>query len=94
MDAAYDAPQIHAFSESLGHKPIIDNNPRRGEKVHMDPATLKRFGQRSSVERINGYLKDNYGGRTVRVRGHAKVMTHLMFGIIAITASQLFRLLA
>jgi len=94
MDAAYDAPQIHAFSESLGHKPIIDNNPRRGEKVHMDPATFKRFGQRSSVERINGYLKDNYGGRTVRVRGHAKVMTHLMFGIIAITASQLFRLLA
>jgi len=94
MDAAYDAPQIHAFSESLGHKPIIDNNPRRGEKVHMDPPTLKRFGQRSSVERVNGYLKDSHGGRTVRVRGNAKVMTHLMFGIIAITANQIFRLLA
>ena len=93
MDAAYDAPQIHTFSESLGHKPIIDNNPRRGEKIHMDPATFKRFGQRSSVERVNGYLKDSYGGRTVRVRGHAKVMTHLMFGVIAITANQLFRLL-
>lgn len=94
MDAAYDAPQIHVFSESLGHKPIIDNNPRRGEKIHMDPATSKRFGQRSSVERVNGYLKDSFGGRTVRVKGHAKVMTHLMFGIIAITAGQLFRLLA
>lgn len=94
MDAAYDAPQIHAFSESLGHKPIIDNNPRRGKKVHMDPPTLKRYGQRSSVERVNGYLKDSHGGRTVRVRGNAKVMTHLMFGIIAITASQIFRLLA
>lgn len=32
MDAAYDAPQIHAFSESLGHKPIIDNNPRRAKR--------------------------------------------------------------
>jgi len=94
MDAAYDAPQIHGFSESLGHRPIIDNNPRRGEKIHMDPATHKRFGQRSSVERVNSYLKDNHGGRNVRVRGAAKVMTHLMFGIIVITGTQLFHLLA
>ncbi len=94
MDAAYDAPQIHGFSESLGHRPIIDNNPRRGEKIHMDPATHKRFGQRSSVERVNAYLKDNHGGRNVRVRGPAKVMTHLMFGIIVIAGTQLFRLLA
>ncbi len=27
----------------------------------------------------------------VRVRGHAKVMTHLRFGIIALTADQLLR---
>ena len=94
MDAAYDAPQIHGFSESLGHKPIIDNNPRRGEKIHLDPATHKRFGQRSSVERVNSYLKDNYGGRNVRVRGAGKVMTHLMFGIIVIAGTQLFHLLA
>ncbi len=69
MDAAYDAPQIHGFSESLGHRPIIDNNPRRGEKIHMDPATHKRFGQRSSVERVNAYLKDpwwtKYQGKRV-----------------------------
>ena len=94
MDAAYDAPQIHGFSESLGHKPIIGNNPRRGEKIYMEPATQKRFGQRSSVERVNSYLKDNHGGRNIRVKGPAKVMTHLMFGIIVITATQLFRLLA
>ena len=94
MDSAYDAPQIHSFSESLGHKAIIDNNPRRGEKIYRDPATDKRFGQRSSVERVNSYLKDNHGGRNVRVKGPAKVMTHLMFGIIVITATQLFRLLA
>jgi hypothetical protein len=94
MDAAYDAPQIHTFSESLGHRPIIDNNPRRGEKIQMDPATHKRFGQRTSVERVNAYLKDNHGGRNVRVRGPAKVMTHLMFGIIVIAGTQLFHLLA
>jgi len=93
MDAAYDSPEIHTFSKSLGHKPIIDNNPRRGEKIHMDPATKSRFAQRSSAERINSTLKDNYCGRTIRVKGASKVMAHLMFGIVSITAMQLFRLL-
>jgi hypothetical protein len=93
MDAAYDAPQINAFSTALGHVPIIDTNPRRGEKKEMDPAQAVRFRNRTTAERVNSNLKDNYGGRFVRVRGAAKVMTHLMFGVIAITATQLFRLL-
>jgi len=93
MDAAYDSPEIHAFSKSLGHRPIIDNNPRRGEKILMDPATKSRFAERSSAERVNSYLKDNYGGRSIRVKGSSKVMAHLMFGIVSITAMQLFRLL-
>lgn len=93
MDSAYDAPQIHSFSEDLGHKPIIDHNPRGGDKKPMDPATKARFGERSSAERVNSTLKDNYGGRNIRVKGASKVMTHLMFGIVAITAMQIFRLL-
>ena len=93
MDAAYDSPQIHSFSRSLGHIPIIDNNPRRGEKIVMEPATKARFAERSSAERVNSNLKDNYGGRSVRVKGASKVMAHLMFGIISITAMQIFRLL-
>ena len=93
MDSAYDAPQIRSYSAELGHVPIIDTNPRRGEKKEMDPAQAVRFRNRSTAERVNSNLKDNYGGRFVRVRGAAKVMTHLMFGLIAITATQLFRLL-
>jgi len=93
MDAAYDSPAIHCFSKSLGHMPIIDNNPRRGEKILMDPATKSRFAERSSSERVNSNLKDNYGGRSIRVKGASKVMTHLMFGIVSITAMQIFRLL-
>lgn len=93
MDSAYDAPQIHAFSEKLGHKPIIDNNPRRGEKIYMDPAAKTRFAERTSAERVNSNIKDNCGGRNIRVKGAAKVMTHLMFGILVITATQLFRLI-
>lgn len=93
MDAAYDSPEIHAFSKSLGHHPIIDSNPRRKEKILMDPATKSRFAERSSAERVNSYLKDNYGGRSIRVKGASKVMAHLMFGIVSITAMQLYRLL-
>jgi len=93
MDAAYDSPEIHAFSKSLGHRPIIDSNPRRGEKIIMDPATKSRFAERSSAERVNSNLKDNYGGRNIRVKSASKVMAHLMFGIVSITAMQLYRLL-
>jgi hypothetical protein len=93
MDAAYDSPEIHAYSKSLGHRSIIDNNPRRGEKILMDPATQSRFAERSSAERVNSNLKDNYGGRNIRVKGASKVMAHLMFGIVSITAMQLYRLL-
>jgi hypothetical protein len=93
MDAAYDSVIIAEHSQRLGHVPIIDANPRRGEKVPMDPATARRYCQRSESERINSRLKDSFGGRHVRVRGHAKVMAHLMFGVIALTVDQLLRLL-
>lgn len=92
-DAAYDAPQIKDFSINLGHVPIIDSNPRRGEKILFDPAEKIRFAHRSSVERINSDLKDNHGGKHIRVKGHSKVMCHLMLGLLVITASNLFGML-
>ena len=36
-------------------------------------------------------MKDEFGGRWVRVRGAAKVMAHLMFGILALAADQILR---
>jgi len=90
MDSAYDAPQIHAFSRSLGHVPIIDPNPRGGEKIPLSPAEAQRFKERSASERVNSLLKERYGGRWVRVRGARKVMCHLMFGLVALTATALF----
>ena len=44
------------------------------------------------MERVNARLKDEFGARMVRVRGNAKVMCHLMFGVIALTADQILRL--
>lgn len=92
MDAAYDARQIWEQSRALGHVAIIDRNPRRGEVQPMSPHEAKRYNERSSVERFNGRLKEEYGGRNVMVRGPTKVMMHLMFGVVALFADQLIRL--
>ena len=107
MDAAYDSIEIWAHCILLGHKPIIDVNPRRS--VEMQEAlrrekkarrTLglffpeeRRYVERSGSERVNGRLKDEFGGRHVRVRGCDKVLAHLMFGMTVLTASQLMRLI-
>jgi transposase len=93
MDSAYDAEAIYTVSEQLGHKPIIDKNGRGKEVVPMDAATARRYCQRSVCERVNARLKDEFGGRQVRVRGHEKVHLHLMFGILALFADQLFQIL-
>ena len=50
-----------------------------------------RYAQRSTAERLNGRLKDEFGGRYVRVRGYDKVFAHLMMTVLA--ASQLMRLI-
>lgn len=105
MDSAYDAAEIKQHSRSLGHVPIIDVNPRankalkeelsrearRQRVIHFQMPEKIRYNQRSSSERVNGRLKDEFGGRNVRVRGHAKVFCHLMFGVLALTVDQLLR---
>ena len=55
-------------------------------------ATDVRYRERSTVERVNGRLKDEFGARQVRVRGHSKVLCHLMFRVLALTVDQLLRL--
>jgi hypothetical protein len=98
MDAAYDAGEIHAHSRSLGHVPII-NPAHRGRKTknvmpqrQFSEAEEQRFEERTSVERVNARIKDEFGGRQIRVRGPVKVMAHLMFGVLALTVDQLLRL--
>jgi hypothetical protein len=54
--------------------------------VHQ-PAEAIRYHERSTVECVNARLKDEFRGRMLRVRGRAKVICHLMFGILALTAN-------
>jgi len=93
MDSAYDAEAIYEVSKALGHVPIIDKNPRRGDAIPMSPAEALRYNERTAAERFNSRLKDEFGGRTVLVRGYKKVELHLMFGVIALFADQLLKLL-
>ena len=105
MDSAHDAPEIHRHGEQSGHVPIIDVNPRRDRALkeirEMEPKARAnvnipdpraiRYNNRSTVERVNARLKDEFGGRHVRVRGHAKVFAHIMFGVLALAIDQLQR---
>lgn len=91
---------------SLGHVPIIAVNPRRQRDLKGDVAREGRcqaltghrlaqhvrYGERTRSERVNANLKDNRGGRSVRVRGHAKVLCHLTLGVLSIAAVQILRL--
>jgi transposase len=106
MDSAYDAESIHAHSRQLHHVPIIAIHPRRGtkkssqmQKVFPDKPTpqltwaeQERFKTRTMIERVNARLKDEFGASQIRVRGAAKVMAHLMFGVLALTVDQWLRL--
>ena len=86
MDSAYDAPQIHEISQQLGHIPLIDKHPRRDTALKTEikagnkrcriagyqTAETVRYKERSTVERVNGHLKYEFGGRVVRVKGGRK----------------------
>jgi hypothetical protein len=108
MDSAYDADSIHAHSRQLNHVPIIAPHPRRGtkkpsqmQKVFPDKPTpqlswaeQERYKTRTMSERVNARLKDEFGASQIRVRGAAKVMAHLMFGVLALTVDQWLRMSA
>jgi len=93
MDAAYDADPIYQVSRSLGHVPIIKKNRRRKEVIPLAPPEEARYRERTVAERFNSRLKEEFGGGNVMVRGAQKVGLHLMFGIIALFADQLLKLI-
>ncbi len=91
MDAAYDASAIAEYIRGLGHVPLTDSNPRHGEKRAFFPFEAQRYRVRSAVERANARLKNEFGGTTICVKGPAKVLTHLMFGVLALTVDTVLR---
>ena len=100
MDSAYDATEIMEHSRELGHVPIVKPVKRVSKNLLVSPvpsrtftwAEADRFRERTMVERVYARLKDEFGVRDIRVRGHRKIMAHLMFAVLALTADQILRL--
>jgi hypothetical protein len=90
MDAAYDAEDIAKVSRDLGHVPIIAPNISH-KRDPLDPAQTQRYKERTTAERGNSRLKDQFGGRNVRVRGNSKVHMHVMWGLIVLFADQILK---
>ncbi|APJ02890.1 hypothetical protein AXG55_12450 [Silvanigrella aquatica] len=91
MDSAYDSSIIKEDIIARGKVHVIEHNPRRGEKIEFDPPKSERYKFRAGAERTNALLKDSYGGNSIMVKSPSKVMCHLMFGIICISAMQIAR---
>jgi len=111
QDAGYDADIIRAFSENLGHRPIIDINPKNSKALkekmelikhekesfefinqHLD-LDKEHYNQRSMVERVNKYLKDDFGCDKIYYQGANKVASVLAFGILSICIYQSLKML-
>lgn len=110
QDAGYDADIIREFSNRLGHRPIIDINPKNSKvlkaKIELkkqekekfkllnlqDSSDTYHYNQRSMVERVNKYLKDDFGCKTIYYQGATKVASVLAFGILSICIHQSLKL--
>jgi Transposase DDE domain/Transposase domain (DUF772) len=91
MDTGYDCTAIREHSRKLEHVPIIGRQKRGSQRPVLEPHEQDRMRERTAVERVYSRFKDQYGALNVRVRGCVKVMAHLMFGILALTADQVLR---
>ena len=92
MDAAYCSAALRAHCKDRGHVPLIDHNPRGGETLEFDPAEAVRHHEHTVAERMNARRKDEFGGNHVWVKGNAKVMSYLMFGVLVLAVDQRMRL--
>jgi hypothetical protein len=52
----------------------------------------KCYNQRSSVERVNAYLKDNFGCNKIYYRGATKVASVLAFAVLSVCIHQSLKL--
>jgi len=110
QDAGYDADIIREFSKNLGHRPIIDINPKNSKALKEKIELIKHekesfkfinqhqnldkehYNQRSMVERVNKYLKDDFGCDKIYYQGAEKVASVLAFGILSVCIHQSLKL--
>ena len=74
--------------EALAELPYVCNVGGKKDALPMEPYRAERYKERSTAERGNSRLKDAFGLRNLRVRGHRKAHLHIMFGILPLIADQ------
>ena len=90
MDAGYVGQPILQAARELGQVPIVaPKGTCTTPVVPMDRASQIRFRIRTVAERFFSDVKDNRAGNHIRVKGHAKVHLHLMFGLLAVFGMKL-----
>jgi len=106
MDSADDAQPIIDDCIASGRVPVIERNTRRdtGLKTEIAAERASRrliniadprdptYNERTTAERANARLKDEFGARHLRVRGHLKAFCHLMRGVAVLAADSILRL--
>ena len=73
---------------------VVSPRDSRGAGGHEHPGPqggAVRHGSRSAVERVGARLKDDFCGRHVHARGHAKVFAQIVLGVLAPTINRLRR---
>ncbi len=72
---------------------LIKEEKEKFEFLHMPlNSDTHHYNQRSMVERVNAYLKDNFGCNKIYYRGANKVASVLAFGILSICIHQSLKL--
>src|ERR1700733_2131008 len=93
MDAGYYSHTIRQYCEQLGHVVLIPDVPPAGQpKRAFSPAQRQRYEQRRLIEQFFALLKDHFGLRFIRVRGHAKVFLQVQLAILILTLERVLRL--
>jgi hypothetical protein len=70
----------------------------KSEKKILEPLKLyndsddRHYNQRTSVERVNAYLKDNYGCSKIYYQGAQKVASVLAFAVLSVCITQSLKL--
>ena len=82
----------HAIYTNERGELVADCYQTRGFSSSGRPPPFWRPFRLKKIAAIS-LLKESFGGCTVRVRGYKKVMTHLMFGMLALTALRLWNML-
>ena len=72
---------------------LIKDEKKKFEILNLTQSLdTHHYNQRSMVERVNKYLKDDFGCNTIYYQGATKVASVLAFGILSICIHQSLKL--